>query len=80
MLVADLLELDATRRDELLAAAGFWPAAYHRLGPDDSTLSALAGALVDPAIPEDVRAALRTQVDGLIALARRTIQGQLGSP
>lgn len=80
MRVGDLLELTERQRDELLAAAGFWPAAYHRLGPDDPTLSAVAGSLADPTLADDVRAALRDQIERLVALCQRINRGAPGTP
>src|SRR5215212_10277960 len=46
--VAAALGLAAAERDELLAAAGHWPAAVETLGAADPTLRLVADLLADP--------------------------------
>jgi transcriptional regulator with XRE-family HTH domain len=60
--VAELLGLGPEERDELLVAAGYWPAVFLALGHADPTLRALADALSrtgrDPARLERLRRAV----------------------
>jgi transcriptional regulator with XRE-family HTH domain len=63
--LARALDLTGPERDELLVAAGFWPSAFLALGHADTTLGALAEALVDPAVPEDARRRFRAGVEAL---------------
>src|SRR5436853_2467335 len=65
---ADALGLDRLERDELLGAAGHWPASLAALGPSDPSLQLVAAILNDPELGEQDRALFRLQVR-LAALA-----------
>jgi transcriptional regulator with XRE-family HTH domain len=67
LMLAEVLALTPAQRDDLLVSAGFWPIAFHNLGPADPTLRALAEALDGPPSPE--RQELRTAVHSLLRLA-----------
>jgi transcriptional regulator with XRE-family HTH domain len=63
--LAEALELGDDERDGLLVAAGFWPAAFLALGPDDATLRAVAAVLTAPAIDEAARRQFGAGVEAL---------------
>ena len=63
--LAEALELADDERDRLLVAAGFWPAAFLALGPDDPALRAVAAVLAAPAFDEAARRQFRAGVEAL---------------
>jgi transcriptional regulator with XRE-family HTH domain len=67
LVLASALALSQRERDDLLAAAGFWPAAFLQLGPADATLRAVAEALAGPLTP--ARQELRTAIHTLLRVA-----------
>lgn len=78
--LAMALELRPEDRDRLLVAAGQLPGALARLGPRDSTLSAVAEVLSDEALTEDERREFRRVVEAIAARWRRsTRQGERGA-
>ena len=66
--VARLLALDADDTDELLTSAGYWPAVFIALGPNDPTLRRVAGALLQQRDDPERAERLRRAVDGLLDL------------
>lgn len=64
--IARALKLTASEHDHLLVLAGYWPAAFLALGPADPTLRAVARALTDTSLPEDVRADIRQGIEALM--------------
>jgi Helix-turn-helix domain len=68
--LARALGLPGPALDELLEAAGYWPASFLALGTGDATLRALADALADPAVPLEQRRCLRTVVEELARSTR----------
>src|SRR5690349_8856354 len=60
--VAAALGLAAAERDELLAAAGHWPAAVEMLGAADPTLRLVADLLADPNLSVRDKALFRLHV------------------
>src|SRR5262245_22353609 len=65
--LAAALGLSPRERDELLIAAGLWPAAVAALGPGDETLRAVAEALAGPDDP--ARARLRATLQAVVGAA-----------
>ena len=63
------LTLSSGERDELLAAAGFWPADLVELGPGDPTLRTVARLLASPAVPTDIKARFRAAVHAVAGIA-----------
>jgi transcriptional regulator with XRE-family HTH domain len=63
--IAEALGLGDDDRDRLLVAAGFWPAAFVALGPDDPALRAVAAVLTAPAIDDATRRQFRAGVEAL---------------
>lgn len=70
--IAQALELTREEHDQLLASAGFWPAAFVALGPTDETLRRVATVLADPAVPDEAREHFRRAVDELAGMAALT--------
>lgn len=62
MALARALRLDAAQADALLASAGFWPAVFLALGPQDETLLSVARVLTDPRVSLAARDRLRRVV------------------
>ena len=60
------LKLTDRELDELLASAGYWPAAFVSMGPGDPTLYAVATALADPSLPDEVKRELRGAIEGVV--------------
>jgi transcriptional regulator with XRE-family HTH domain len=60
------LHLTDDEVDQLLASAGFWPAALLELGPGDQTLRIVAGALRDARLSPGARARLRDAIEAAI--------------
>ncbi len=69
---ARALGLSPAERDELLAAAGHWPAALTTLGPADPSLRLVADVLTDATISARERALFRLHLR-LAALAWRPL-------
>jgi hypothetical protein len=65
--LAEALGLTRRETDHLTAAAGFLPPGLERAGVDDPAIAALIDALIDPALDEPARAALRRTVAELAA-------------
>jgi transcriptional regulator with XRE-family HTH domain len=61
--IGGALHLTSDETDQLLAAAGFWPAAFLELGPGDRTLRLVAEALRDSRLSPDAKARLRTALE-----------------
>ncbi|HEY3078708.1 MAG TPA: helix-turn-helix transcriptional regulator [Chloroflexota bacterium] len=66
--VVDLLGLDPEETDELLTAAGYWPAVFLGLGHGDPTLRALADALTRAAVDPVLLERLRRAIGGVLEL------------
>jgi transcriptional regulator with XRE-family HTH domain len=64
--ISAALRLSTAEIDQLLAAAGFWPAALLELGPGDRTLRLVAQALGDPRLSLSARSKLRDAIDATV--------------
>ena len=64
--LAEALGLEPRDSDQLVAAAGFLPPRLERIGLDDPALEAVVEALLDPALDDEARQALRR---ALVAIA-----------
>jgi len=66
---ARALGLSDEEHDRLLGSAGYWPAAFLAVGAGDRTLRAVALALADDSLPDEVRRALRQAIEGVVQAA-----------
>ena len=64
--IARALTLTHAQFDELLASAGYWPAAFVAVGPADRTMYAVASVLADPSLSDEVRQQLRLAIEGIV--------------
>jgi len=74
--IARALTLTHAEFDGLLASAGYWPAAFVAVGPGDPTLYAVATALADPSLSNEIRRQLRLAIEGVV----RAVMLSLRSP
>lgn len=68
--IARALGLTAAERDELLASAGYWSAAFLALGPGDPTLKCVADALSAGDLPIAAKESLRRAIESTVAAVR----------
>jgi transcriptional regulator with XRE-family HTH domain len=61
--IARALALDSLQTDRLLSSAGFWPAVYLAVGPQDQTLLKVARLLASPGVSQTEKARFRQVVD-----------------
>ena len=66
---ARALGLSPEQHDRLLASAGYWPAVFLTVGASDRTLRAVALALADDSLTDEIRHALRQAIEGVIQAA-----------
>ena len=64
--IARALALSPEQTDALLTSAGFWPAVFLSVGPQDETLLRVAQVLASRQIPEATRARFRRVIDLLV--------------
>jgi transcriptional regulator with XRE-family HTH domain len=76
--IGSALHLTSEEADQLLASAGFWPAALLELGPGDRTLRVVAGALRDTRLSPVARARLRDAIEAAIVAVLVATERTLG--
>ena len=65
-MAAKALGLSPEQHDQLLASAGYWPAAFLAVGANDPTLRAVALVLADDSLQDECRLALRQAIEGIV--------------